>query len=60
VLFTTRFKKVASKLAMQNVIRVLELDEDGALELLSKRLVDKSLLQDGDQAALLLISMRTV
>jgi hypothetical protein len=45
---------------MQNVIRVLELDEDGALELLSKRLVDKSLLQDGDQAALLLISMRTV
>ncbi|KAL4867588.1 hypothetical protein BDV12DRAFT_186521 [Aspergillus spectabilis] len=54
VLFTTRFKKVASKLAMQNVIRVPELDEARALELLSKRLVDKSLLQDGDQAALLL------
>ncbi|KAL6228690.1 hypothetical protein BDW75DRAFT_143238 [Aspergillus navahoensis] len=54
VLFTTRFKKVASKLAMQNVIRVAELDEAGALELLSERLVDKSLLQDRDQAALLL------
>ncbi|KAL5000016.1 purine and uridine phosphorylase [Aspergillus recurvatus] len=54
VLFTTRFKKVASKLAMQNVIRVPELDEARALELLSERLVDKSLLQDRDQAALLL------
>ncbi|KAL5047304.1 P-loop containing nucleoside triphosphate hydrolase protein [Aspergillus fruticulosus] len=54
VLFTTRFTKVASKLAMQNVIRVPELDEAGALELLSERLVDKSLLQDRDQAALLL------
>jgi nucleoside phosphorylase/tetratricopeptide (TPR) repeat protein len=54
VLFTTRFTKVASKLAMQNVIRVPELDEAGALELLSERLVDKSLLQNRDQAALLL------
>ncbi|KAL3470240.1 purine and uridine phosphorylase [Aspergillus californicus] len=54
VLFTTRFKKVASKLAMQNVIRVPELDEARALELLSERLVEKSLLQDRDQAALLL------
>ncbi|KAL4789005.1 purine and uridine phosphorylase [Aspergillus venezuelensis] len=54
VLFTTRFTKVASKLAMQNVIRVPELDEAGALGLLSERLVDKSLLQDRDQAALLL------
>jgi tetratricopeptide (TPR) repeat protein len=54
VLFTTRFKKVASKLAMQNVIRVLELDEARALDLLSERLVEKSLLQDRDQAALLL------
>jgi nucleoside phosphorylase len=54
VLFTTRFKKVASKLAMQNVITVLEMDEAGALELLSERLVDKTLLQDRDQAALLL------
>ncbi|KAL4786510.1 purine and uridine phosphorylase [Aspergillus varians] len=54
VLFTTRFTKVASKLAMQNVIRVPELDEAGALELLSERLVDRSLLQDRDQAALIL------
>ncbi|KAL4943463.1 hypothetical protein BDV06DRAFT_221210 [Aspergillus oleicola] len=54
VLFTTRFKKVASKLAMQDVIRVPEMDEVKALELLSERLVDKSLLQDRDQAALLL------
>ncbi|KAE8334208.1 hypothetical protein BDV24DRAFT_156994 [Aspergillus arachidicola] len=54
VLFTTRFHKVASKLAMQNVIRVPELDEAGALELLGERLVDKSLLQDRDQPALLL------
>jgi tetratricopeptide (TPR) repeat protein len=54
VLFTTRFKKVASKLAMQDVIRVPEMDEARALELLSERLVDKSLLQDREQAALLL------
>ncbi|KAL2836120.1 hypothetical protein BJX68DRAFT_273615 [Aspergillus pseudodeflectus] len=54
VLFTTRFKKIASKLAMQNVIRVSELDEARALELLNERLVDKSLLQDRNQAALLL------
>ncbi|KAL4758885.1 purine and uridine phosphorylase [Aspergillus foveolatus] len=54
VLFTTRSKKVASKLAMQDVIRVPELDEARALELLSERLVDKSLLQDREQAALLL------
>ncbi|KAL4900379.1 hypothetical protein BDW74DRAFT_182708 [Aspergillus multicolor] len=54
VLFTTRFKKVASKLAMQDVITVPEMDEPKALELLSERLVDKSLLQDRDQAALLL------
>ncbi|KAL4947036.1 hypothetical protein BDW69DRAFT_204829 [Aspergillus filifer] len=54
VLFTTRFKKVASKLAMQDVITVPEMDEAKALELLGERLVDKSLLQDRDQAALLL------
>ncbi|KAL4965263.1 purine and uridine phosphorylase [Aspergillus stella-maris] len=54
VLFTTRFKKVASKLAMQDVITVPEMDEAKALELLRERLVDKSLLQDRDQAALLL------
>ncbi|KAL2782765.1 hypothetical protein BJX66DRAFT_164376 [Aspergillus keveii] len=54
VLFTTRFRRVASKLAMQDVIRVPELDEARALELLSERLVEKSLLQDRDQAALLL------
>jgi tetratricopeptide (TPR) repeat protein len=54
VLFTMCFQKVASKFAMQNVIRVLELDEAGALELLSERLVDKSLLQERNQAALLL------
>ncbi|KAL4860638.1 hypothetical protein BDV12DRAFT_94262 [Aspergillus spectabilis] len=54
VLFTTRFKKIASKLAMQYVIRVPEMDETRALELLSERLDNKSLLQDRDQAALLL------
>ena len=54
VLFTTRFQKVASKLAMQNVIRVPEMGEARGLELLNERLVHKSLLQDREQAALLL------
>ncbi|KAL3428796.1 purine and uridine phosphorylase [Aspergillus tetrazonus] len=54
VLFTTRFQKVASKLAMQDVFRVPEMDEARGLELLNERLVDKSLLQDREQAALLL------
>ncbi|CEL11460.1 hypothetical protein ASPCAL14562 [Aspergillus calidoustus] len=54
VLFTTRFKKIASRLAMQNVIKVPEMDEARALELLSERLLEKSLLQDREQAVLLL------
>ncbi|GIJ98008.1 hypothetical protein Aspvir_000116 [Aspergillus viridinutans] len=53
MLFTTHFKKIATKLA-KRVIAVPEMDEAKAIELLGKRLGDKSLLQDRDQAALLL------
>ncbi|KAF7165385.1 hypothetical protein CNMCM6106_001575 [Aspergillus hiratsukae] len=40
VLFTTCFKKIATKLAKQDVIAVPEMDEAKATELLGKRLVD--------------------
>ncbi|KAL4735941.1 hypothetical protein BDV11DRAFT_173357 [Aspergillus similis] len=54
VLFTTRFKKTATKLAMQNVIPLPDMDEPEATELFEERLRDKTLLQNRNEIALLL------
>lgn len=54
VLFTTRFMKVASKIAMGNVIEIPNMDKVIARELLSKRLSDPRLLRDVDATDLLL------
>jgi hypothetical protein len=50
VLFTTRDKKAAVKLADQGVIEVPELDEDGAVQLLQNSLIGSSLLDDQGDA----------
>ncbi|KAL2807731.1 purine and uridine phosphorylase [Aspergillus granulosus] len=54
VLFTSRFKRVASKLAKQNLIEIPEMDETRATELLFERLSDKSLLDQTKEVVLLL------
>ncbi|KAL4781260.1 hypothetical protein BJX76DRAFT_360039, partial [Aspergillus varians] len=54
VLFTSRFKRVASKLAKQNVIEIPEMDETRATELLFERLTDKSILDQTKEVVLLL------
>jgi len=54
IVFTTRDKKTAVKLAGSNIIEVPEMDEDGAFELLQKSLSDLSLLGDQRHAKALL------
>ncbi|KAF4167438.1 hypothetical protein CNMCM6936_005054 [Aspergillus lentulus] len=54
VLFTTRFGKIAAKLAKQNVIEIPAMDEAQATKLLSERLGDKSLLHQKEEVVLLL------
>jgi hypothetical protein len=54
IVFTTRDKKTAVKLAGQNIIEVPEMDEDGALQLLQKSLVEPSLLDRQREAKILL------
>ena len=44
IIFTTRDRKTAVKLAHQNVIEVPEMDEDMAIQLLEKRLVNPDLI----------------
>ena len=53
-MFTTRDKKTAVKLAAQNIIEVPEMDEDGALQLLQRSLVEPSLLDHQRDAKILL------
>jgi len=52
IVFTTRDKKTAVKLASPNIIEVPEMDEEGAVELLHKSLV-KPDLHDGQHAKVL-------
>ncbi|KAJ5390608.1 uncharacterized protein N7496_001676 [Penicillium cataractarum] len=54
ILFTTRSKKLASKLAMQNTIEIREMDDVKAKELFAMRLHDKDLLREETEIALLL------
>jgi len=46
IVFTTRDKKIAVKLASPNIVEVPEMDEDGAVELLQKSLVKPDLQDD--------------
>lgn len=54
VVFTTRSRKVAVRLAQQNVIKVLEMDEEVAMQVLSKSLIDQGLLQNHEDIIKLL------
>lgn len=54
IVFTTRDKKTAIKLAGQNIIEVPEMEEDGALQLLQKSLVEPSLLDRQGDANILI------
>jgi tetratricopeptide (TPR) repeat protein len=46
IIFTTRDRKTAVKLAHQNIIEVPEMDEDMAIQLLEKRLVNPDLVKN--------------
>jgi tetratricopeptide (TPR) repeat protein len=48
ILFTTRDRKVAVKLARTNVITISEMDEDAAEELLRKSIIDTDILHDSE------------
>src|SRR5215469_4382388 len=54
IIFTTRDRKIAVKLAQQNVVEVLELNKDAAKQLLRKRLVIPELTDDDTNAEALL------
>ena len=54
VVFTTRSRKIAVKLAQQNVIKVSEMDEEVAMQVLSKSLIDQGLLQNHEDIIRLL------
>ncbi|OCK74986.1 HET-domain-containing protein, partial [Lepidopterella palustris CBS 459.81] len=52
IVFTTRDKKTAVKLAGQNIVEVPDMDEDGAIHLLQKSLVNPVPLDSQDAKAL--------
>lgn len=54
VVFTTRSRKVAVKLAQQNVIEVAEMDEDVATQMLSNSLIDQKLINNHQDTVKLL------
>ncbi|KAF4633228.1 hypothetical protein G7Y89_g4890 [Cudoniella acicularis] len=58
VLFTTRNRKAAIKLARQSVVEVAEMDEDTGIEVLSNSLIDQEILNDR-QAMLELLNQLT-
>ncbi|KAI9763277.1 MAG: hypothetical protein M1839_006524, partial [Geoglossum umbratile] len=54
IVFTTRSKKIAVKLAKQNIVEVSQMDEETATQLLSKSLLNPTLIQHrGDTLQLL-------
>lgn len=50
IVCTTRSRKIAVKIAAANVIEVREMDEDTAMQLLSKLLINQHLLTHGQEA----------
>jgi tetratricopeptide (TPR) repeat protein len=57
IIFTTRDRKTATKLALQNVIEVPEMDENMATELLRKCLVTKDLVNNEQDTKALLAQL---
>src|SRR5580700_3829163 len=53
IVFTSRDRKTAVKLAHQNIVEVPEMDEDVATQLLQKCLINPDLLSKSDTIALL-------
>ena len=54
IVFTTRDRETAVKLAHQNIVEVPEVDEGVAIQLLQKRLVNPGLVKNGPQTNALL------
>lgn len=54
VLFTTRNRQLAQRLAPSNVVSITEMDEETATEVLRKSLIQKDLLDDPDVTTALL------
>ena len=54
ILFTTRNRKLAVELTSSNIIPIPDVDEDTALKILERSLVDKGLLQDHPTAVAIL------
>ncbi|CAI6342365.1 unnamed protein product [Periconia digitata] len=57
ILFTTRSRKAATKLAGKNVVSVSEMDDATAKGLLEKSLIDQDLLEDEQATADLLLKL---
>ncbi|EKG12751.1 NB-ARC domain-containing protein, partial [Macrophomina phaseolina MS6] len=57
ILFTTRDRRLAVKLAQQNVMEVPEMGEDAAAQLLEKCLVDSRLVQSRQDTSALLLQL---
>lgn len=54
IVFTTRDRKTAVKLAPQNIVKVLEMNEDAVIQLLQKRLVNPDLVKNRPDIKILL------
>jgi len=54
IVFTTRDRKTAVNLAQQNVMKVPDMNEDAAIQLLQKHLVDPDLVNNGPDTKALL------
>jgi hypothetical protein len=57
IIFTTRDRKTAVKLAQQNVIEVLEMDEHMAMQLLQKYLINQDLVNNEQDTKALLAQL---
>ena len=57
IIFTTRDRKIAVKLAQQNLIEVPELDNEAAMDLLKKCLASPSLVENWQDATALLAEL---
>jgi hypothetical protein len=59
ILFTTRYRKVAVKLAQSNVLEVFQMDKDNATDLLKKSLIHPEITDGDDQVVLQLLQKLT-
>jgi nucleoside phosphorylase/tetratricopeptide (TPR) repeat protein len=54
ILFTSRNRKLAVKLALSNVVQIPDMDEDTAMQMLQKHLIRKDMLEDKEATTTLL------